>query len=89
MPTRDGKPWLPQVSFWEGQMLDAIPTLIAWALITVLACAGIWDVLRIIFELPEQSVTDAFWKIIYGYPIVSFLCGMLIGHLFWRPTHHG
>lgn len=60
------------------------PVVLAWMLIFALALCGIWDVLSIIFRLPGGSVSDAFLDIIVGYPIISLLCGMLIGHLFWR-----
>jgi hypothetical protein len=75
-----------KITVWEGEMLSSIPAILAWSIVCLLAVCGIWDVMRAIFDLPAPSVSEQVLGIFTEYPIITYLMGMLMGHLVWAQT---
>lgn len=64
-------------------MIDFWQVVLASGLLGVLVCAGVWDIVAVACLKPESTISAILQSWSRIYPILPFLIGVLIGHLFW------
>lgn len=60
-----------------------LSAILAVSLLTIIFFAGIWDVYVTFAQFPEATVSEIIQSWALRFPIIPFLAGLLLGHLFW------
>lgn len=63
------------------------PTILAIALVAILAMAGLWDIYAKARGDGFASVSSVISSWGKQFPIFAVAIGVLIGHLFWPPDN--
>ena len=67
-------------------MLDLVAKII---IIAVVAIIGAWDVFVVlIMGRPEATISAVLLQLTKENPIIAFMLGVVVGHLFW-PNFRG
>jgi len=67
-------------------MLDLVAKII---IIAVVAIIGAWDVFVVlIMGKPEATISAVLLQLTKENPIIAFMLGVVVGHLFW-PNFRG
>ena len=43
----------------------------------------IYEAFTLFNAVPGDTISEIHWRLVDDYPVVSFLFGVLMGHLFW------
>lgn len=57
-----------------------------WVLLGCVLVILVWDIIAGISGVHHGSISGVIWDISKKYPIVPFVSGFLMGHLFWQET---
>jgi hypothetical protein len=68
-----------------GHPEKTVSATLLWSLFLLTAAAIVWDIWVIAYR-PEghQTVSDQLEYLTYKYPLLAFIAGLLIGHVFHR-----
>ncbi len=58
--------------------------VVAFMVMTVLIIAGIYDMIAVLSDGKLHTVTHAIADWSLKWPIIPFVAGLIIGHLFWK-----
>lgn len=73
------RPVLPRANGWR----DNVSITLAIALSLILFAAGIWDAYAAYIGRSDVTVSHIIQQWAFSFPILPFLLGLLVGHLFW------
>ena len=54
-----------------------------YIIVTLLVIAGVSDTLILLILGPEKTFSVAIYHLSKSYPIIPFITGVIMGHLFW------
>lgn len=49
---------------------------------------GFWDATVILIDKPEVTISAVLFKLTKENPIIAFMLGVIVGHLFWPNFKH-
>lgn len=62
-------------------------TAVAW--ITAIVGLLIYEGYTLANGTPGDTLSEAVWSVIYEYPLIPFLAGLVMGHFVWQRRTNG
>ena len=54
----------------------------AW--LVILACGGVYELTAIVTGNWKWTISAMTWRVSARYPLIPFMIGLVMGHLFWQ-----